>query len=606
MSLPIGEPLPVDSNHACSVSLPSWASVVGYEEGTPEVVHAMKCGYPRFVYHPYVRQLMELSLKLHGSGKNGCDEDCLVLPSASAAKSCHDYLVKALYSSNTNADWLFCHDNAFMNSSHIEDKSKGPIRVVDLKSSTNVHAVFFPAETNASLQAKSFWQHTGEVVSSRRAEQTLLELETSPNTIIDNPNETTAEGNIDDLKVYLSQLALNSDSQGDNVTLYPSGMSSIYHALRSARRCSSAEGKAIVFGFPYLDTLKLCSRREIVPGGVEFLGYGDASDLLSLKQLLKSGQKVSAVLTEVPSNPLCKCPDVIELRKLADQYGFALIVDDTIGNFGNIDLLSNGIADAVCTSLTKLVSGRGDVMGGSIITNPNTATGRWMQQDLASSGVMDLYETDIQVLLANSRDFQKRNQRINQTSLELVDWLSTQEGISKLYFPNNLEENQHIYNDVLSRNPGNSFGGLFSIILSDHICPRTFYDTLNIAKGPSLGTNFSLMCPYTLLAHYHELEFAMTYNVQPHLIRISIGLEDRSDLQNLFQEALERSKLHLKLPTMTHQQTRSYHRTTKRNNMGIDNNFPPLSYAATAGASTLVSCLVRKRISSSSFSLLRL
>ena len=51
MSLPIGEPLPVDSNHACSVSLPSWASVVGYEEGTPEVVHAMKCGYPNTFSH---------------------------------------------------------------------------------------------------------------------------------------------------------------------------------------------------------------------------------------------------------------------------------------------------------------------------------------------------------------------------------------------------------------------------------------------------------------------------------------------------------------------------------------------------------------------------
>ena len=31
-SLPLGDPLPADE-HACSVSLPTWSSVVGYEEG---------------------------------------------------------------------------------------------------------------------------------------------------------------------------------------------------------------------------------------------------------------------------------------------------------------------------------------------------------------------------------------------------------------------------------------------------------------------------------------------------------------------------------------------------------------------------------------------
>ncbi len=29
-----------------------------------------------------------------------------------------------------------------------------------------------------------------------------------------------------------------------------------------------------------------------------------------------------------------------------------------------------------------------------------------------------------------------------------------------------------------------------------------------VAKGPGFGTNFTLACPYTLLAHYTELEWA--------------------------------------------------------------------------------------------------
>ena len=29
-----------------------------------------------------------------------------------------------------------------------------------------------------------------------------------------------------------------------------------------------------------------------------------------------------------------------------------------------------------------------------------------------------------------------------------------------------------------------------------------FFDALEVQKGPSLGTNFTLACPYTVLAHY--------------------------------------------------------------------------------------------------------
>lgn len=53
-----------------------------------------------------------------------------------------------------------------------------------------------------------------------------------------------------------------------------------------------------------------------------------------------------------------------------------------------------------------------------------------------------------------------------------------------------------------------------------------FYDALNLSKGPSLGTNFTLVCPYTLLAHYYELPWAKDFGVEKDLIRISVGLED--------------------------------------------------------------------------------
>lgn len=66
-----------------------------------------------------------------------------------------------------------------------------------------------------------------------------------------------------------------------------------------------------------------------------------------------------------------------------------------------------------------------------------------------------------------------------------------------------------------------------------------FFDTLDVAKGPSLGTNFTLASPYTLLAHYGELEWARGYGVEENLVRISVGLEETAELVGVVRKALE-------------------------------------------------------------------
>jgi cystathionine gamma-synthase len=65
-----------------------------------------------------------------------------------------------------------------------------------------------------------------------------------------------------------------------------------------------------------------------------------------------------------------------------------------------------------------------------------------------------------------------------------------------------------------------------------------FYDAIETAKGPSLGTNFTLTSPYTILAHYTELDWAAKYEVERGLVRISVGLEDKITLVRIFKKAL--------------------------------------------------------------------
>lgn len=40
-----------------------------------------------------------------------------------------------------------------------------------------------------------------------------------------------------------------------------------------------------------------------------------------------------------------------------------------------------------------------------------------------------------------------------------------------------------------------------------------FYDALDVCKGPSVETNFTLAIPYAQLAHARELDFAVAFAV---------------------------------------------------------------------------------------------
>jgi cystathionine gamma-synthase len=92
---------------------------------------------------------------------------------------------------------------------------------------------------------------------------------------------------------------------------------------------------------------------------------------------------------------------------------------------------------------------------------------------------------------------------------------------------------------ITRRLPSGSFGGLFSLAFASQRAAEAFYDVLACNKGPSLGTNFTLACLYTILTHYTELNWAAQFGMPWTLVRVSIGLEDVSWLHKVFSDALK-------------------------------------------------------------------
>ena len=464
----LGAPMP-DSRHAASACLPLWQHNLQYEEGDPAVVTKLQAAYPRFCLHPTIRQLIAQTL--------GPDRHGLIFPTATAAARAVSYV--------------------------LHRGGKQP-RLHPLPDQTAV-AVETSQEDFGRL--KEYWQHAGEILSSRAAE---LILGGHVPVVSETPARSTVRQRV---------ASYGGCAPGD-VWLFTCGMAAIAAVYRTIRRLDPVR-PTVQFGFPYVDTLKI--QQRFAPNAHHFLPFGDAGDLQRLTELLQR-ESISAVFCELPANPLLTRPDLAALRQLADQHGFLLIVDDTLSAIVNENPL--GFSDFCVTSLTKYFSGYGDVLAGSARLNPASPRAAQLRAALTAEFEEQLCDADCAVLEHNSRDLPERMAVINATTAELVQRLRNHPAVARVYYPP-------------ERPDGGGRGGLFSLLLKhpETTAPATF-DQLQVCKGPNLGTRFTLCCPYTILAHYTELDEVERCGVSRWLLRVSVGIEPIEDLWNRFLQAL--------------------------------------------------------------------
>lgn len=466
--------------------------------------------------------------------------------------------------------------------------------------SSTVAAALFPGEVFGL--AKQYWQHTGDGISSRRAEfchdllragvlvpnlptSTAREPPLKPSR---GPRRYQRTGSVDEthgtkdvttasndsressrfleerfgrnLDLTLTEKArsairrriagslvgeidLSTELSGDvpacsvrvknlneaDIYLFPAGMNAIFN---SHRALMTARGKlqSVNFGFPYVDTLKILEK--FGPGCI-FYGFGSSADLDSLERRLKNGEQVLALFCEFPGNPLLASPDLPRIRQLANEFDFAVVVDETIGTFANINVLQ--YADIVVSSLTKIFSGDSNVMGGSAVLNPGSKYYYPLKTAMDMVVEDNYWPEDIIFMERNSRDFLGRVERVNANAEAICDILRSHPFVKELYYP---KFNPSRGNYECCRLPNGGYGGLLSVVFNEQSTAQAFYDAMDIAKGPSLGTNFTLCSPYALLAHYNELPWAAQFGVDANLVRVSVGLEDKESICDTFRRAL--------------------------------------------------------------------
>lgn len=138
-----------------------------------------------------------------------------------------------------------------------------------------------------------------------------------------------------------------------------------------------------------------------------------------------------------------------------------------------------------------------------------------------------MFPLDAKVLLQNCLDFPSRVQRASRTTLAIANFLQGQEAISHVNYPT-MVASAPLYERY--RRPKGGYGSLISIVFRTSAYAVQFYDTIDLCKGPSFGANFTLVVPYSQLAHANGLDWAESQGISKYIVRISVGLEEESIL----------------------------------------------------------------------------
>lgn len=493
-AIPLGDPLPA-SVHGVSCSLPTMSDIIGYEEKRPETLQALKAGYPRFVVHDYVERTRALLAgEAQFSGR-------ALYPVSSAA------MAREL------ANFL------------------GPARA-EVATVDDFFAVHFPPDTACETLARQFLQHTGGGIFSRQAEDFLMRRRQ----MIKPWREDVIEGPMARERV-VTELARVFEARPADAMLASCGMNAFYGVYRALSEAQAARGRRIwvQLGWLYLDTIEIL--RKFAAQDHERILLARVTDKADLEALFRDrGAEIAGVVTEAPTNPLIQTADLQRLSELCRNSGAALVIDPSVASPVNVRTLP--YADACVLSLTKYAAHCGDVILGAAVFNPDSPFYAALSEQ-APQYCSQPYYRDLQRLAFEIQDYVSLVGKINRNAMQVVEFLEQHRSVKRVYWA--YQENSAGNYRAIERAP-DSPGGLFCIELDMPL--ERFYDSIAVAKGPSFGVDFTILCPFLYLAHYDLVSTAVgraelrAHGIEPDLVRVSVGAEDPQRIIAAFDAAL--------------------------------------------------------------------
>jgi cystathionine gamma-synthase len=496
--LPLGQRIP-PKPHAVSCSLPTMQAVHGYERKDPEITRHLTSGYPRFVVHPFARQLAQ---------------HFVTTTPALAGRTLW------LASSARMAAELAAHLGTASGATVFAD--------------AGVNGVSHPAsDAQTALRAKLFLQHVGGFISSREAEDVLAQAGLLPRP--NPPGALAGDAAVAEVRRHLLDAVPGAGER--DLYLANSGMNAVYAAFRAVAELQATRGRTIwvQLGWLYLDTISLLKKFTRSPA--DYVPVLDVFDRTALEKLFATqGARIAGVIAEVPTNPLIQTPNVAALAELCRRHGAKLILDPTVSSAANLAVLSH--SDIVVSSLTKYAGSDGDVLAGFVAVNPAGPDAAALRSGIAAA-LEPVYSRDLSALAAQIGRTGEVLARMHASVPRVAGFLSSHPAVKEVYWALRPESRENYLR--LARSP-EATGGMISFTLRGSL--ERFYDRVRLPKGPSFGMTTTLLCPFMYLAHYDLVSTAAgraeltACRLDPDLLRLSVGTEPVEEIIAALAEAL--------------------------------------------------------------------
>jgi cystathionine gamma-lyase len=285
----------------------------------------------------------------------------------------------------------------------------------------------------------------------------------------------------------------------------------------------------------YGGSYRLFERVRRRSAGLDF-SFVDLTDPAKFAAAIRPNTRM--VWVETPTNPMLKIVDLRAIAEIARKRGILVVADNTFASPILQRPIEHG-ADMVMHSATKYLNGHSDMVGGMVVVGDDDDLAEriaFLQNSVgAVQGPFDSF-----LALRGLKTLHLRMRAHCDNAMALAHFLQSHPAIDKVIYPGLESHPQH----ALAARQMDGFGGIVSVYLkggleaAKRFCERTELFTL----AESLGGVESLVNHPAVMTHASvPEERRAALGIGENLVRLSVGIEDPSDLAADLADALSGS-----------------------------------------------------------------
>jgi cystathionine beta-lyase/cystathionine gamma-synthase len=262
--------------------------------------------------------------------------------------------------------------------------------------------------------------------------------------------------------------------------------------------------------------------------------FADTTDPESVADAMTPSTRL--VWLETPTNPFLRITDIRAVAEIvhAHENKPLLVVDNTFATPYLQRPLELG-ADIVVHSMTKYLGGHSDVVGGAVIVKDKELAERlaFLQNAVgAVPGPMDCF-----LVLRGIKTLPIRMDRHAENAAAIVEFLEEHPKVGKFIYPFHESHPQH----KIAQQQMKNGGGMISFIMKEgrDAAIKVAEATKIFTLAESLGGVESLIEVPAAMTHLSVAGSQL--DVDPGLVRLSVGIENKDDLLEDIKQALDKA-----------------------------------------------------------------